>query len=159
MAREVRILTWCDNTKKHGDETDVAAEPLPPITIGGKPRQLDLCAECRVELVEPLRALLETEGRALDPADDLICSECDAGPFKNERGLRAHQGIKHGTHEQQALAFEPTEPPPADDDQQTLVAEVATDYTCPDCGKQFARSQGLGAHRARSHGYRAGDDT
>lgn len=32
------------------------------------------------------------------------------------------------------------------------------DFTCPDCGREFKKPQGLGAHRARMHGYHAGDD-
>jgi uncharacterized C2H2 Zn-finger protein len=29
------------------------------------------------------------------------------------------------------------------------------DFKCPDCGRTFDKAQGLGAHRARVHGYRA----
>jgi hypothetical protein len=35
---------------------------------------------------------------------------------------------------------------------------VPTQYVCDVCGATFDKPQGLGAHRARSHGYRRGDD-
>jgi hypothetical protein len=33
-------------------------------------------------------------------------------------------------------------------------ADSGFGFKCPDCGRAFSTNQGLGAHRARSHGYR-----
>lgn len=160
MAQEVRIIRWCDNTTKHGEDQDVPADALPPISIGkDKPRDLDLCAECRLELYEPLSLLLEKEGRATDtgrrknrkprrPASSEVaeqdkpftCADCGRS-FGNERGLIVHRSVKHHG--------EPT------------LLDQTDVHRCPDCGQEFEgqrASQKLGAHRARKHGYRTGDD-
>lgn len=156
--QKISVDTLCDNTAKHGED-EVPAESLPPITVGrDKPRLLDLCGDCRLELAEPLLTLLDKQGRAEDtgrrknkkkaeptPTSDasgeFACGDCGQ-TFNNERGLRAHASVKHPAV---------TEPLP-----EPAPAEEPAEFTCPDCGKEFARAQSLGAHRARSHGYRVG---
>ena len=116
MSQEVRILTYCDNIKKHRDE-DVPAEPLPLLAVGNKkPRQLDLCTECRVELFEPLYALLDNEGRATDtgrrkhkkqqpseaPSGAFACQHCERN-FDTERGLQVHTARAHAVEPQDVV--------------------------------------------------------
>ena len=147
--QKISVDTLCDNTTKHGED-EVPAETLPPVTVGrDKPRLLDLCADCRLELYEPFALLLDKEGRAEDtgrrknkprtePPGDIHCKHCDHEPFKNERGLIVHMSTKHRDAED-----------PADSDE-------APDDACPDCGRSGFKN--LGAHRAKAHGYRVGDD-
>ena len=64
MAREVQILTWCDN---HGDEKvpGEAKARIHPVT--GKPVKVDLCGQCDDQitaLVAPVAALLDKFGTA-----------------------------------------------------------------------------------------------
>lgn len=133
MAQEVRIVTWCDNEKKHKG-ADVPGEPLPPIALGrDKPRDLDLCAECRVDLFEPLRDLLENEGRATDT----------------------------GRRKQRKRATPPTPAsppiePPSSTGRPKYEQDAEGNYLCPECGDAKPTPQGIGAHRARAHGYRVG---
>lgn len=37
-------------------------------------------------------------------------------------------------------------------------AAVSSAFSCPTCGSRFATPQRVGAHRAKAHGYRSGDD-
>lgn len=153
MAQEMRILTWCDNTKRHG-EADVPGRALPPLAVGkDKPRDLDLCDECRVELYEPLKALLDTEGRATDTgrrknrkkaaeattstAEPYRCDDCGK-TFAKPHGLATHVNIKHKDGPAEPTLLDDTQPHP-----------------CPDCDRSFAKPQGLNLHRVRAHGYRA----
>lgn len=60
MAKDIVIHVWCDRHM----ETDerVEARELPPITLDGKIRTLDLCDPCIKEFVTPLAQLLEAHG-------------------------------------------------------------------------------------------------
>lgn len=77
---------------------------------------------------------LATPTRPRSDSAELKCPACDRD-FKNRGTLQKHCRQHHGKR----LA--------------ELLGESLT-HVCPDCGKAFAKAQGLGAHRAKSHGYR-----
>lgn len=148
MAQELRIITWCDNVTKHAD-ADVPAEPLPPITVsrdGGrkpKPRQIDLCGECRAELYDPLIKLLDAEGRDPDSGRKR------PGP-KPTSTAKQTQPLPEQNSPDSRLEYLPE----ADRDPNRNAA-----FDCPTCGYNFPKGgTSLSMHRVRKHGYRKGDD-
>lgn len=153
MAQNVRIELTCDACKQEGI-TNVDAETTPPITVGKyAPRMVDLCETHRKELYDPIAALLYTQGR-------------------QEEGVQR----KRRQPKKQAVATPEPEPAPTvapatkkRRSRKAVVQEhllTADEFLCPEqgCtrsfpGNGFPKAQGLGAHRARTHGYRTGDDT
>jgi hypothetical protein len=57
MAKEVNIKVWCDRHLSQEDRR-VEGHELPPITIDGVTKTLDLCKSCIKELVTPLSKVL-----------------------------------------------------------------------------------------------------
>jgi hypothetical protein len=94
-------------------------------------------------------------------------SWCRRGEHRTCETVKARCACPHhGTHGQQPPT--PTTPAPKEQPM-TVTAEVTQlrpppddhpkptpgDHVCPDCPRTFAAAQGLGAHRARAHGYRS----
>lgn len=169
MAQQVRIEITCDPCKADGIY-NVEAETLPPVTVGHgkgvKPRVLDMCERHRKELYDPLAELLERDGRNEDgsrrrrkpapvqaepePEPELpepqrthveshICPTCSRSDFKTDASMRQHSTRVHG------IKLEPAD------------AQGTLENMCPDCDEGPYKN--LGAHRARAHGYRIGDDS
>ena len=60
MAKDVVIHIWCDQHMAR--EERIEGRELPPITLDGKTRTLDLCEACVKEFVGPLAQLLDEFG-------------------------------------------------------------------------------------------------
>lgn len=113
MSREVQVFTWCD--------VCVAPTPGQTVTVAldyQAPLEVDLCADHREELVEPLMSLLAEHGskpqngpatpvrpnaaikgqrRGLPPTHErsMVCLWCGAG-FASASGLARHTHLVHG---------------------------------------------------------------
>ena len=60
MAKDIVVTVWCD--RHMGIEERVEGKELPPMTIDGKTKTLDLCDACTKEFVTPLAQLLDEFG-------------------------------------------------------------------------------------------------
>lgn len=172
MAKE--IVAWCDSHLSDDEDSRVPGSEV-KIAIGdAMPRAIDLCPECFKALVEPLRELIAHEGQPVRPADEtkkqrrrpmgrrsvfveredgrIDCPDPECGASYQSRSTwRKHLKNVHdlGVNEAEALYGSNI----SADDPQLPLDELP--YACPDCDKRFAAMQGLGSHRARSHGYRS----
>ncbi len=110
MAQRVVQDLLCDRHWLLGEE--VAGETTPPISIGkAAPRKLELCVECKTDLLDPLAQLLQAQGHlnsesrpSVAPAQEqvkvveletLYCEDCGRTDFKNAAGLGSHRTRKH----------------------------------------------------------------
>lgn len=148
-----RITTVCD--QHQAQDEDVAGDTwtLALPGAGGKLTtwEIDLCSECAQPL-QHLADFLAELGRPVGkrprkpygepdhdtPESARTCPECGI-VSANRKAMRSHLWANHDKR----LRDYPDghAPPPA-----------PTDYLCPECGRTFNRSQGLGAHRQRAHG-------
>ena len=75
-----RIVASCDNTEAHGvDELVDASEVV--LSLGGPPRGLDLCPDCRKALIGPLEGLVAEWGQPLGP-DFQLPTRTPRGPYR-----------------------------------------------------------------------------
>lgn len=135
MARVVVEHLLCDAHLAQEVQVSDEVETTPLVQIGtDKPKRLDLCKDCRTDMFEPFVELLKSEGRT-------------------ETGRRGGGGKRKNKPQLEAV---PDEQPAAAATEPTRT-ELPS-FTCPTCSRTFGKAQALGAHRARKHGYRAGDD-
>lgn len=122
MAVELITRTWCD---VHLEAKD---EHVEGTNYKYGAREIDLCVDCAGPFVEAAR-LVEEYGRR-DRQDETArpaCPECGKTYMTTAR-VKEHARRVHGQGAD-ALAGDPTP------------------YRCEECGKEFTRPQGLGAHR------------
>lgn len=145
MAKQIVIL--CDNHTRRGE--DASGSSL-RIAVNGSEVEVDLCDECRAEIVAPLEAFLAEYGQPIKdaaPTKPYECPTCHR-TYKSPTGLRGHIKDKHPETSVTVSAVGGPAP---------VATEVPADtpHVCPTCGKKFGTPQGVGAHRSRAHGYRA----
>jgi uncharacterized C2H2 Zn-finger protein len=148
------ILTLCDPCLEDGTEARAETWQLSIRRPGARKaveRELDLCpdhAKPYAELVDYLGDNARTASSPpvparkapapkVEPATELSCPLCQH-VANTPGGLASHVRDNHGVGLGEARAQATGE---------TL------DYPCPDCERAFNRSQSLGVHRARKHGY------
>lgn len=156
-----RIETYCDKHLAKGEDVPGATWRIAVQVPGGKLASFDVdaCADCASDFVD-LASYLNEHGRPVGkranaasdetPESERTCPVCGF-VSKSRPAMMTHVRASHDTTVgavQRANGAPTTDAP-----------EDATAYPCPDCGRGFATPQGLGSHRARSHGYRSGDDT
>ncbi len=110
MAQRVVQDLLCDRHWLQGEE--VAGETTPPIAIGkAAPRKLELCTECKTDLLDPLTELLQAQGHFNSEArpsvappqekvkvvelETLYCEDCGRTDFKTAAGLASHRTRIH----------------------------------------------------------------
>lgn len=142
MAKEIIVRVTCDRHALKGEH--VEGTTLPPIAMDkSKPRVLDLCAECEADVYAPLVELLTEAGRYEDSG-------------------RKTRRPKQPATQPDPQPSSPTTSSPTTSSDPVAYPTLDGEYLCPDdptCpkaqpGNGFKKSQGLGAHRARTHGYR-----
>ena len=99
MAREVRIVVWCDRCLERGDHTEAAGRT--GMNSNGATVMVDLCDECYHEVTAPFVALLDAYGttqkqtRKRKPSEPVPCPECGR-VFKTGQGTVMHRVRAHG---------------------------------------------------------------
>lgn len=133
--REVVIQSWCDECAAAGE--DVVGDPF-DLPWQGRDYSLDLCEAHAAPFVEVQR-LIDTYGQA-GPRPDR--PKRSGRPKRDalvvERAERREPSPEHGKFSPDSLA----------------ALQPDGTYQCPNCERAFANPQGLGSHRAKSHGYR-----
>lgn len=153
------IIATCDACTAEGlEDTTATAYRL---TLEAVTREIDLCERHELDLLAPLRKLLDEHGQPVaveqprQPASStprVACPDCGK-QLKTRDSLAKHLKRIHGKMLSEL-----------DDGDQAKLIELDIDdadqkpYECPDCHQRFATPQGKGAHRSRAHGYVAGDD-
>lgn len=113
MAKE--IVVWCEVHLSRDDQRVPGREY--EIAIDGRPRTVDLCADCHQSNVGPLEAFLAEFGEAVTKS---------RGPYKK-------------TKRKSPASTAESAPEPDSN------GEYVCDW--PGCGRAFSRPQGLGRHR------------
>jgi hypothetical protein len=126
--REVVIQSWCDECAAAGE--DVVGDPF-DLPWQGRDYSLDLC-EAHAGPFFEVQRLIDAYGQAGPrrgrPKKDAPAARAERREPSPERGK-----------------FSP--------DTLTALRQDGT-YQCPSCERAFANPQGLGSHRAKSHGHR-----
>lgn len=168
MAQEIVRHVWCDvHMQEHEQRVDART-----ITVSldlRAPKQVDLCEEHYVEIVQPLMALIEDAGRPaeldsrmkdrvrkaekrgnpvlFDVEDtekpDLLYCPLDGCTYsaKTRGSVRAHVETAHGS----TLSAEETK------NGISIEGQPLT-HECPECDNRFTAGTALGAHRRHVHG-------
>lgn len=144
------IVTYCDRHLRDGQEVNAAATQ---VSIDGRTVEIDLCEECRTDVLGPVLDLLteygqpvkKSNGKKSDDREKIDCPVCGKS-YVSAKGLREHLRRLHPdtTIEQGTL------PVAAIPESQPIDERK---YPCPDCDRMFLRPQAVGAHRSRVHGY------
>jgi hypothetical protein len=138
MAKDIIVKTWCDRHLSMDEH--VEGSELPPITIGGSTKTLDLCDPCIKEFVAPLATLLEDFGavpegrtarvatttRRRSPSKDkgAPCMWCDQDfSAKGGSGYMRHIKVYHG-FASAVEAFGTTCPICGEEDLQMMMAHI-----------------------------------
>jgi hypothetical protein len=124
--REVVIQSWCDECAAAGE--DVVGDPI-DINWLGRDYSLDLCEE---------------HGTAFAEVQRLIDAYGQAGPRRSKKDAPAARPERRDPSPEHGK-FSP--------DSMAALQQDGT-YQCPSCERTFTNPQGLGSHRAKSHGYR-----
>jgi len=102
MAREVKIVTWCDSCLEMGKH--VEADEHPGLNSAGARVVVDLCDDHFDEYLVSALAVLDTHGRTEGKAPRAArkvtvalgpCPECDR-EFHSAQALGMHRWRKHG---------------------------------------------------------------
>ncbi len=159
MVSELQRHVWCDVCAT--EDTRNVAVWESPVQLDGPALQVDLCAKHEAKYIDPLRDLLRQLGRKPDQEvaskprlgrppksesgkvkDGHTCPLC--GLMYSDGNLPRHMRKVHGA----VMAPRPNEAP------QDVEGPV-----CPECGQQFQKATGLGAHRRAKHGVKGGSST
>lgn len=146
------IVTFCDRHLGDHDE-EVPAVALRVAFGDSAPVEIDLCEECRKELVDPLADFLSEHGqptvRPKNAAGRTPCPVPGCGAsYKQNKGLKNHLATVHADAVQDGMVAGNPVPIGAD-------PQAEGQYACPDCERSFLTPQGVGAHRSRAHGYKS----
>jgi hypothetical protein len=134
-VREVQIVISCDACFDQ-TQAKVSAQGVPPLGFDGRAAAgLDLCEAHRAELIDPLLEVLQRCAIDAEPVvtdgtggQRWTCPAC--GRTVARSGALSHVWQVHRPDQAR------TQPP-----------------TCPDCAFASPRSQTMGMHRVREHGW------
>lgn len=150
MATEIIVFRWCDVHLAESEGVEKVPGEAYVVTIGGadidgKPREIDLCEQHRLDLMKPLLDVLVTHGgkpealphatgpKRPKPEQTHACTLC-ASRSATAGTLRNHYITEHGQTMADALG-------------------TATRWCgVKGCGQGYEGIQGIGVHLARSHG-------
>lgn len=170
MAREVVTRTWCDVCLGNDDEQVPGTPVVLAVDVDGRPpplRRVDLCDRHRVEVIEPVRGLLDDYGVPLDQQPSIAkqqrgggfhcvlpaCTDHDGKGFSSYGSLGSHIRQIHGmtTREYRnavgdAAASSGGMPPPpvgkVDRGTPPNLFNVGEVFTCEVCGKSYSNELG-----------------
>lgn len=106
MAREVRIMTWCDHCAAE-EGTQVEASEFTGLNSAGAKVEIDLCAECAESFIVPALSAFDAYGRdAVKPKKRKTrtespapnggsCPDC-GNTFTTKQSLGMHRWRAHG---------------------------------------------------------------
>lgn len=145
------IVAYCDGPN-HDDDERVAGTPVRIALDDAAAQEVDLCDDCRKELVSPLADLLADLGQPVQKATSQSpsrnsvrksCPEC--GSEFTRDGMRKHL---RGFHDKEVMEV--------GNIVRSLFGskrhQAGQLLTCPECGDEFDTPQGRGAHRKQIHG-------
>jgi predicted RNA-binding Zn-ribbon protein involved in translation (DUF1610 family) len=166
VARLVIVRTLCDPCLE--TEAEVDGEELAPLKlpeISGRPRVLTLCEVHRKEFYDPLVEILKELGQ---PVDEEGNAAGPRGHYKPRKGAAKKSAPAPAPHEEPAASSELACPAcgkvsvnksalqshtrSAHDKTLAELRGEELPFKCPECGRDFSRPTGLGAHRFRTHG-------